>query len=453
MRLRRAGARTFRLELTRSGRRILGSCRALVIDARGRSGARRFARARRAWRCGDDPSRCRAPAPVAAAAAGAVRQAAGEDHLRAAREPPAPGRAEHRERRPLRLPRPLALPLPVPQRPLHRGGRVHAHQAAAEHRLLHRRPRARRRQQTIDTTDQNRADGFSPGNMIVTRVPGLDSPAGVRADRAPCRSPTWRAASTPKQPVVVINARTKQRQLIWAEIDSNPLDRRPAQARGRDPDHPARARTSRRASATSWRCAGCASADGHAARAARGVPRLPRRDRHAPTPTSRRAARSSRASSRPSARRASRARTSTSPGTSPWRASRACRAARWRCATTRSSSWATPTSADLDRPGRLAAVRPEPRHPGLGRRRSAGSTLDPIPSVVDFERPRRSAVPALLGGPHACEAGESDRTARRVTGQITVPCYLDQPTLPARLRASWAATPCADRRATPRSRT
>ena len=27
----------------------------------------------------------------------------------------------------------------------------------------------------------------------------------------------------PNQPVVVINARTRQRQLIWAEIDSNPL--------------------------------------------------------------------------------------------------------------------------------------------------------------------------------------------------------------------------------------
>ncbi len=57
-------------------------------------------------------------------------------------------------------------------------------------------PTSTKTQQTIDTTDQNRADGFSPGNMIVTRVPGLDSPEAFRARPGPCRSPTWSAAST-----------------------------------------------------------------------------------------------------------------------------------------------------------------------------------------------------------------------------------------------------------------
>src|SRR5262245_17559636 len=31
----------------------------------------------------------------------------------------------------------------------------------------------------IDPTDWNRNDGFSPGSLIVTRVPGLDTPAAL----------------------------------------------------------------------------------------------------------------------------------------------------------------------------------------------------------------------------------------------------------------------------------
>ena len=41
----------------------------------------------------------------------------------------------------------------------------------------------------IDPTDMNRADGFSPGSMIIVKVPGLDNPAALA--RATCRgSPT-----------------------------------------------------------------------------------------------------------------------------------------------------------------------------------------------------------------------------------------------------------------------
>ena len=75
----------------------------------------------------------------------------------------------------------------------------------------------------IDPTDQNRADGFSPGNLIVTRVPGLDSQAAF--DRTGAVPITDMARSFDRdQPVVIINARTRKRQLIWAEIDSNPSD-------------------------------------------------------------------------------------------------------------------------------------------------------------------------------------------------------------------------------------
>ena len=36
----------------------------------------------------------------------------------------------------------------------------------------------------IDPTDIDRFDGFSPGNLIVTKVPGLDNPQAFAADRA-----------------------------------------------------------------------------------------------------------------------------------------------------------------------------------------------------------------------------------------------------------------------------
>ena len=75
----------------------------------------------------------------------------------------------------------------------------------------------------IDPTDHNRADGFSPGNMIVTKVPGLDSHAAFGRTGAVPITDMARTFDR-RQPVVVINARTRKRQLIWAEIDSNPSD-------------------------------------------------------------------------------------------------------------------------------------------------------------------------------------------------------------------------------------
>src|SRR5215211_3939537 len=37
----------------------------------------------------------------------------------------------------------------------------------------------------IDPTDMNRADGFSPGSMLLTKVPGLDNPAAARRSKLP----------------------------------------------------------------------------------------------------------------------------------------------------------------------------------------------------------------------------------------------------------------------------
>jgi len=68
----------------------------------------------------------------------------------------------------------------------------------------------------IDPTDYNRADGFSPGQAIVLRVPAYD-PVTTGA------VPITDVARTfdPAQPIVVINTQTLARQLIWSEIDAN----------------------------------------------------------------------------------------------------------------------------------------------------------------------------------------------------------------------------------------
>jgi hypothetical protein len=67
----------------------------------------------------------------------------------------------------------------------------------------------------------NRSDGFSPGNMIVTRVPGLTTPAAF-AQTDPVDIQHLSEYDDPGQPVVVINAATGERHPVWAELDANP---------------------------------------------------------------------------------------------------------------------------------------------------------------------------------------------------------------------------------------
>jgi hypothetical protein len=67
--------------------------------------------------------------------------------------------------------------------------------------------------------DYSHSDGFSPGALIVTKVPGLDTPAALERTGAVPITDLARAYDR-RQPVVVINARTLRRQLIWAELDS-----------------------------------------------------------------------------------------------------------------------------------------------------------------------------------------------------------------------------------------
>jgi hypothetical protein len=71
----------------------------------------------------------------------------------------------------------------------------------------------------IQPRDYNRSDGFSPGQVIVTRVPGLDTPAALRRTGAVPVNDMARAFDR-RQPVVVIDARTARRHLVWAELDA-----------------------------------------------------------------------------------------------------------------------------------------------------------------------------------------------------------------------------------------
>ena len=70
----------------------------------------------------------------------------------------------------------------------------------------------------IDPTDYNRQDGFSPGSLIVTKVPGLDTPGAVEATNPVGLTDLGRYTEA-NAPVVVINADTGQRHPIWVELD------------------------------------------------------------------------------------------------------------------------------------------------------------------------------------------------------------------------------------------
>jgi hypothetical protein len=72
----------------------------------------------------------------------------------------------------------------------------------------------------IDVGPYNRNDGFSPGSAIVARVPGLDNPEAL-AETNPAPLTDMSQAFKKRAPIVVIDEKTKERHLIWAEIDSN----------------------------------------------------------------------------------------------------------------------------------------------------------------------------------------------------------------------------------------
>ena len=72
----------------------------------------------------------------------------------------------------------------------------------------------------LDAASYNSNDGFSPGQAMVVRVPGLDTPEAL-ANTAPVSLTALGEYTKNKAPVVVIDAKTGERWPIWVEIDSN----------------------------------------------------------------------------------------------------------------------------------------------------------------------------------------------------------------------------------------
>ncbi len=76
----------------------------------------------------------------------------------------------------------------------------------------------------FEPTDHNRNDGFSPGQAIILHIKGLETQKAFdRSGIVPIDDPSDYRRK--KQPVVVINAKTKKRHPIFAEVDANPESR------------------------------------------------------------------------------------------------------------------------------------------------------------------------------------------------------------------------------------
>jgi hypothetical protein len=72
-----------------------------------------------------------------------------------------------------------------------------------------------------DPTDINRADGFSPGNLITVKIPQVETQAAFEnTGFVPITN--LHRYDDDNQPVVVIDAATGERQPVFAELDANP---------------------------------------------------------------------------------------------------------------------------------------------------------------------------------------------------------------------------------------
>src|SRR4051795_11038148 len=70
----------------------------------------------------------------------------------------------------------------------------------------------------VDPTEFNRNDGFSPGTLIVAKIPGLDDQKAF--DKAGLVPITDVARTFDRdQPALLLDAATGQRQLIWSELE------------------------------------------------------------------------------------------------------------------------------------------------------------------------------------------------------------------------------------------
>ncbi len=74
--------------------------------------------------------------------------------------------------------------------------------------------------QRIDPAPYRASDGFSQGQTISVRVPGLDNAAALAMTNPVGLADPSRYLA-PNAPVIVLDAKTRERQPIWVEIDSN----------------------------------------------------------------------------------------------------------------------------------------------------------------------------------------------------------------------------------------
>ena len=69
----------------------------------------------------------------------------------------------------------------------------------------------------IDVTDQNRADGWSPGSALMVQFPGLDA----AKSKLPAAHRRRRRRSTATRRSSCVDATTGERHPFWAELDAN----------------------------------------------------------------------------------------------------------------------------------------------------------------------------------------------------------------------------------------
>ena len=82
----------------------------------------------------------------------------------------------------------------------------------------------------IDPIDINRADGFSPGNLITVKIPQIETQAAFdNSGFVPVNN--LHRYDDDNQPAVVIDAVTGERQPIFAELDANPNHYTPGNTR------------------------------------------------------------------------------------------------------------------------------------------------------------------------------------------------------------------------------
>jgi hypothetical protein len=78
----------------------------------------------------------------------------------------------------------------------------------------------------VDPTEWNRNDGFSPGSMLLTHVPGLDLVAtwglGDRPERYRAQLTDLALSLAPEAPIVLVDADTGERHPFFSELDEHP---------------------------------------------------------------------------------------------------------------------------------------------------------------------------------------------------------------------------------------